>query len=496
MKRAMLAGVRITEGPGDWQLLQRRLDNTADCRIAGTWLDPRERMATVEARIVDEVFQQPVAAHLDWRDADTSPGRSWRHVFASIPAGGPYRIETRLRLKGDNWRLAGDQVHHFGVGDLWLIAGDDNALGFGSGLAEDAPESGVCVFRRNERWAPASHPLHDMTGIRNNRYFSSGAAGQSPWLAFGRLLRRETGLPIGLIPAAQEGTALESWCARDRKSVPTAFDNMIALLRSASSLLDHSTFSMLDGGPCFLPRPQYPPGIAAGMVWFQGNADCRREGAAKKYPSLFANFIANLRDVLQSPDFPVVVCQLNRVIGVGRPAESALWGKVREAQRAAGHDIANLAVVPTLDAGLSDGIHNSARGNVLIGQRAARAALGMVYGKQAPWRAPDFQDAYFLENSRNQVMLEFANVSGDLKPVATEIASLSFSDAAGGAPIRKTQLEPPNKIRVLLNRGLDEEAAVSFCATHNPQLALVDSDNRPPLAFADIAIRTPAYGEP
>lgn len=488
MKRAALAGVKISQGPADWQILQRRLDNRAEAPLAGTWMDPDSRKGVVEARVVDEVFQQPVAGHLDWQDVDTNPDHTWRHVLVDIPAGGPYRIETRLRIDGDNWRLAGDQIHHVGVGDLWIIAGDDNALGFGLGMAEDPVEFGVHVFRRNENWALASHPLHDATGIRNSRFFASGAAGHSPWLAFGRLLFQETGLPIGIIPAAHEGLPLEAWQGKNKTAATPAFDNLLALVKTATSFRDYSAFSLLDGGPLFLPKPDHPPGVVAGMVWFHGNADAKREGAAAKYGAVFAQFVEKLRAALEAPGLPIILCQLNRVIGVTRPTESALWGKIREAQRAAAYDIANLAVIPTLDAGLSDGIHNSAQGNVVIGQRAGRAALGMVYGKTWPWKAPDFQRASFVEGQRNRVLLEFAEVSGELKPIATEISSLAFGDAAGGAPIRKVQLVRPNKILATLNRELGECPTVSFCANHNPPLSLLDNNNCPPLAFHNVAI--------
>ncbi len=489
MKRAALAGVRISQGPADWQILQRRLDNTSEIALSGTWLDPRERLGTVEVRVVDEVFQQPVADHLDWQDADTNPDHTWRSVIQAIPAGGPYRIETRLRIADDNWRLAGDQIHHLGVGDIWIIAGDDNALGFGLGMAEDILEPGVHVFRKNETWTLASHPLHDITGVRDSRFFASGAAGHSPWLAFARLVRKETGLPIGLLPAAQEGLPLEAWQGKKNGDPTPAFDNLVALVKLASSMRDYSNFSLLDGGPLFLSKPDHPPGIVAGMVWFHGNADAKREGASAKYGRVFGELVAKIRSTLEAPKLPVVVCQLNRVIGVSKPMETILWGKVREAQRAAAHDIPHVAVIPTLDAGLSDGIHNSAQGNVIIGQRAARAALGMVYGKTAPWKAPDFRDAWFVDNERNKIMVEFAHVSGEIKPIATEISSLAFADASGGAPLRKVQLVRPNKLMATLNRELGESPTVSFCASHNPPLALLDNNNCPPLAFANIAIR-------
>ncbi|MDR1612051.1 MAG: sialate O-acetylesterase [Planctomycetota bacterium] len=488
MNRASLAGVRIAEGPSDWQIVQRRLDNTADVPLAGSWLDPRGRMATVEVRVVDETRQQPASTELDWHEADTRPDRTWRQVLTSIPAGGPYRIETRLRLEDDGWRLAGDRIHHFGVGDIWIVAGDDNALGFGAGIAEDAPEFGVHVFRRNERWTLASHPLHDVTGLRNNRFFSAGAAGHSPWLAFGRTLRRETGLPIGLLPAAQEGSLLESWHGKGVHTAAPAFDSMVALLRIATSFRDYANFSMLDGGPCFLPKPEHPPGVVAGMVWFHGNADAKREGAAAKYGKVFRDFVLKLRNALAAPELPVVVCQLNRVIGVARPGESPLWGAIREAQRAAAHDVENVATIPTLDAGLSDGIHISAQGNATIGLRAARTALGMAYGKSAPWKTPDFLSASFVEGKRNQVLVCFANVSGELKPATSEISSLSFADANGGAPVRKARIQRPNMILATLNRDLGEAPTVSFCAAHNPPLTLLDDNGCPPLAFSNLAI--------
>ncbi|MDR3077773.1 MAG: sialate O-acetylesterase [Planctomycetota bacterium] len=489
MKRAGLAGVGIAEGPSDWQIVQRRLDNAADIPLSGTWLAPGDRTGMVEVRLVDEAGQLPAAGHLDWTAADSNPNRTWRHVLENIPAGGPYRLETRLRVEGDPWRLAGDQIHHLGVGDLWIIAGDDNALGFGRGGVEDPPAMGAHLFRKNERWALASHPLHDCTGIRDGRFFSAGAPGHSPWLAFAKAVRRETGLPVGLIPAAQEGAGLEAWHSRKKGAGHPAFDNLLSLIHLASSLSDFANFSLHDGAPKKVGKPDRPPGAVAGCLWCHGAADCRREGAAKDYGPLFAGFVGKLREALEAPALPFIVCQLNRVVGVGRAGESALWGLVREAQRAAGHDLERVAVVPTLDAPLADGLHNSAAGNLAIGERAARAALGMVYGRPAPWRFPDFLDAWLEEGKRNRVTIRFRDVSGDLRPVTGESSSLGISDAAGGAPIRKVTLAGSDRILIHLNRELGEKPTASFCATHNPALAFVDDNNLPPLAFAGVAIR-------
>jgi hypothetical protein len=88
--------------------------------------------------------------------------------------------------------------------------------------------------------------------------------------------------------------------------------------------------------------------------------------------------VEKLCAALEAPGPPIVVCQLNDVIGLARPAESALWGRSREDQRA--YDIANLAVIPTADAGVSDGIHGSAQGNIVPGERA---------GRRSAWQTED-----------------------------------------------------------------------------------------------------------
>lgn len=496
MNRTTLPGVRITQGPSDWQILQRRLNNCADIPLAGTWYDPSERMAEVELRLVDETTGRPAAAHLDWHAAaHTQPDRTWRHVLTHVPKGGPYRIETRLSIAAEAWRLAGDQLHHIGVGDLWLIMGDDNAYGFGHGAVADAPEFGVHLFRRNERWSLASHPLHDVTGLRNNRFFSSGAPAHSPWLTFARLIRRETGLPVGLIPAGHEGSLLEHWNNPRKNNPSPALDNTLALLHAASSFYDFANFSLLDGGPRMLPKPEQPAGVIAGCVWYHGNGDTRREGAAATYAMQFQGFIDKLRTVLEAPYLPFVVCQLNRVIGVSKPGESPLWGQVREAQREAAHARGNVAVVPTLDAPLTDGVHNSAAGNIVIGERAARAALGMVYDSPVPWKSPEMTEIVFENDDRAKLVITFANVAGELRPVSSDLSCLTVGDASGGAPVRRVRQLDNCRLHVTLNRELGDGPFVTWCGTHNPVVAFVDDNNCPPLACWRFPVREPEKEE-
>ena len=140
--------------------------------VSGRWA-PKESMGllgsaggTVEIRLVREETGTPVNASLDWRAVETGSDGTWRGDLGPVPAGGPYRLETRFNPKGNKlgeWSLRGDMRHFLGVGDLWIIAGQSNASGYGRAPYEDAPELGLHMLRHNGSWTLASHPLSDAT---------------------------------------------------------------------------------------------------------------------------------------------------------------------------------------------------------------------------------------------------------------------------------------------------------------------------------------------
>lgn len=492
MKRAGLPGVRITRGPAHYQILQRRLDGAADIPLGGTWraMDGDNRPAVVEIRVADPVRNAAVSAALDWHPADTAPDHRWSHVLRAVPAGGPYRIETRLRPGGlDDWRLTGDRIRQVGVGDLWVIAGQSNAVGYGHGPAEDPPTAGVHLFRASETWDLAEHPLHDPTATRHPANFDTGWNDHSPWLAFARRLRAALGIPIGLIPAALGGSPLRAWDPADEN--PVLFHNLRALVHAAASTRRYDEADLSDGGPVLIPPPGDHPGAVAGVVWHQGCSDTESDATASSYTERFARFVEGVRGALDAPALPFVTCQLNRVVGVGDPAASLRWAELRERQRAAAYQIPGVALVVTLDAGLSDGIHNSADGNLVVGERAARAALGMVYGHPVLWRAPDIADARLDPNNRAVVWLRFANVADTLWQATHEITGFAVADEQGGVAVRKAVLRAPDGLRLELVRPLGADPKISHAAGHNPPVCLRDRDGRPVVGFHRVAITPP-----
>ena len=115
------------------------------------------------------------------------------------------------------------------------------------------------------------------------------------------------------------------------------------------------------------------------------------EKAADTYLERFARFVRRLREDLGRPDLPVLTAQLNRCM---TPCDTDLdrqWGMVRQAQREAARQLENVWVVPAIDLPLYDFIHNSAQGNLVLGERMARCALAEIYGKELEWRAPEVE---------------------------------------------------------------------------------------------------------
>jgi hypothetical protein len=92
------------------------------------------------------------------------------------------------------------------------------------------------------------------------------------------------------------------------------------------------------------------------------------------------------------------------------------WSVVREEQRQVPHKVDEVAVVPTLDLPLSDGIHLSPSGNMLLADRAAQAVLAEVYGKDVAYLAPEPSKALRRKDG-TEIELVFANVTSRIDTI-------------------------------------------------------------------------------
>jgi sialate O-acetylesterase len=449
--------VQIDQGPKPFQIVQQDERGFGVIRIAGQFR--RETPGdVVQARIVSEEDQSPVCP---WKPARIEPDGTWQSVFTDVPAGGLYRIETRLAVDGapPEWGLAGDVIHHVGVGDLWIIAGQSNAAGYGRGAVYDPPELGIHILKNNETWDVAAHPLNDPTGSAHPNAEIANP-GHSPYLSFGRTLRSALGYPIGLIQTALGNSPLSQWNPAENPDAPL-YHNLLHCVRLAG-------------------------GRARGVLWYQGESDTN-PGLAETYERRFADFVARLRADLHDDALPIIVAQANRYTGYQSPEEHRGWSRLREAQRNA-RKLGNIAVVPTLDLPLSDDCHTSPAGNLVLGRRKAEVALAMVYGRRTPPMFPDILEAIRGIDGCS-IELRFTGVASRLHFIAPGESDFVVDDETGFAQVRRARCAARDRVRLDLERPVSANTRIHGGDGANPSTTLRDAEeNVPVLGFHAFAV--------
>jgi len=452
---AQYQGVIIASGPQPWQVLQRATDGNASVTLTGAWKN--DAPSVVEVRVASEDTQGP-AAGCDWQKAEMLAEQQWQ-ITLRIPTGGLYRIETRLHQCDAEWRLTGDKIWHIAVGDLWVIAGQSNAVGYGHGLVHDPPQLGVALFGGDEQWRLATHPIFDPTNTKHPANRDGGWVDISPWLAFAKAIYTATHVPIGLIPTALGGSPMDAWDPGHEN--PYLYQNMLAHIAAAG-------------------------GRVAGMTWYQGESDCSLE-LAPTYVRRFSRMVEDFRQRFGA-ETPVVTVQLNRHLFDGDDHSQRSWTMLREAQCQAARLLPRVAVIPSLDLTLADGIHISGVGNIALGERCALTALGMAYHPDIQWHAAEVRDANFSNTERTEVHLRFAHVIDHLLFLAQRPADYVVEDNDGLIPSSNTYVDGTDCVVLTLTRPAGAGAVVHGNYGINPPSTLRDHLHRPVLGFYGLAI--------
>lgn len=335
----------------DYMIIQRDADGFGRAEFSG-YCNANENMVVVAGvyREDDNTMVVP------WQTCERS-GDDWR-IDLTIPEGGLYRVEARLAAceqKPTNNRYDWSSLvaisKHVGVGDIFIMAGQSNMSGYGRDPAYDPPQIGVHLFDNSGDWDIASHPLSSVpdSAYENN----DDCSGVSPGLAFGKMMFRRLGVPIGLVSAARGGSSLEWWNPAEEE--PYLFD---ALKRKINKI-----------------------GKFRGMIWYQGCNETVEQEESDTYLEKFKQAVSLWRE--EFGYFPIATCQLNRHSWKGEDRERR-WGLVREAQRQAALQIPDCYIVPTIDMATVDGIHNSSSSCIVVGERLAGIMLKEHYGFAGP----------------------------------------------------------------------------------------------------------------
>lgn len=457
----MQLGAIIEKGLVDWQIIQQ-VNGKAELSLEGSWYSQEQlHEPKVWVRIIKEDTGDLV---LPWQVSEELGKEKWQITLRDVPAGGLYRVETCLNEGNSRvfeWAIRGDMIHHIGVGDIFVIAGQSNSAGYGKDSIYDPPELGVHLLKNSGRWDMASHPMNDSTGTIHEVNRETANPGHSPYLSFAKQLKRELCYPIGLVQASLGGSPLSAWNSEENGVLYKSMINTINL----------------------------QVGKVKGVLWYQGCSDAA-EGLCDTYLSRFKAMVSYIREDLKDENLPILTVQLNRLVSPSSQDPDRCWGKVREAQRQATRQIDNVFIIPTTDCTLSDLIHNSSAANIVIGERLARVALNNIYGRNFVSKAPDIASARKL--SADSILLTFDNVYNRLYAFEVGAENLPFAveDEKGFANIKSYELSNYNEIIITLHRELEESCKVHGVYEQNPKgvIPIDFASHLPVLSFYGVEV--------
>ena len=371
-----LANVRLPAVIGSHMVLQQKSDVT----IWG-WCDAGEKIKLKTTW--DTTTYNTVG----------SSSARWSLQVKTPVGGGPYQIT----IDGNNKTILDDVL----VGEVWLCSGQSNmemSVSWGIPYADEvanATDKNIRFFYIPR--TTAEYPQDDVKAEwvvcnpDDMKRFSAAA------YFFGKTLRQNLNVPVGLINASWGGTPAEVWTPVE------AIDNNAALKNAAAKLSPSSWWPVtpaLNYNAMIYPIIKYS---IAGAIWYQGEANVK---TASTYTELLSTMIKSWRKAWQK-DFPFYYVQIAPYAGYGENSSSAF---LREAQTKA-LATPNTGMIVTTD--LVDNINDiHPKMKKEVGIRLANYALSETYGKQGlVYKSPSYKN---MKVEKDRIRIYFDNADKGL----------------------------------------------------------------------------------
>lgn len=237
------------QSPREFQVFQRGPGNVGRVRVEGTCPDEVKGLG---ALVVLQAGQGPTWHALG---IDDLPGPTQRfHGVLELPAGGWYSLSV-APAQGE---AALAEVPFFGVGEVFVVAGQSNSTNFGEERTS-TPDDRVAAFD-GTRWWIAADP---MPGVQDT------SDGGSPWPLCGELLRKSLGVPVAFASCGYGGTSLKQW-QRSAHLPSRLYDGLLQRVRAL--------------------------GEYRAILWHQGESDAHAGMKTEEYVELFSNLRRHLAD--------------------------------------------------------------------------------------------------------------------------------------------------------------------------------------------------------
>ncbi len=331
---------------------------SAEVRLAALFTDgvvlQREREIPVWG-IATPGADVTVALDDDSQRAKAGADGKWRVRLAPRKAGGPHVLKVQ-----EAGAAQAVEVNDVLVGEVWLASGQSNMhWTFSHNIRDKEKELDAANDPQLRQFTvgkgQAKQPADDVKGSWHQAdragLLAEGTNGSSAvGYFFGRALRRELKVPVGIINSSVGGTPIEQWSPGGG-----LFNNMIHPLA---------------------------PFALRGAIWYQGESNCIGR-AGMKYVDLKNKLVTGWRDLWKQGEFPFYYVQIAPYTYTARPMlklPSYILPEFWQAQTAvmAAVPKTGMVVISDLVDNVGD-IHPANKQDV--GERLARWALAKDYGR-------------------------------------------------------------------------------------------------------------------
>lgn len=469
------AELRLPTVLGDHMVFQR----DAPVPVWGQ-MDPGEAVAVLFA---DQVKRTTADADGRWRvDLDAMPANASPGVLRVESGGQSLRREDIL------------------VGEVWLCAGQSNMQ---MGLARAADGEAEV--------AGADDPLLRLMRVENH-VVPRGGDVVGEWAAcapasaerfsaagyyFGLELRRELGVPVGLIVSAWGATGGESWLPIeairdlsdfapvierdrqrevDRPKLQAEHEAALARWRAERDAAE------IAGKP-LPPTPRLPmslrpqsragslydsmvlplaPFAMRGSIWYQGEGNV---GQGERYHTLLTLLIDSWRRAWGQENFFFGIVQLPNYRPIVQEPGDSHWARLRDAQCLTAERVPDTGLAVTIDLGEADEGHpKNKRG---VGERLARWALAEVYGLPIAGHGPVFLNVTFEDGD---AIVTFEDGPGELQSTDGQpIGSFAIAGADRRWCWARVEIIGTRTVRVW-SEEISSPVAVRYAWSDNPAL--------------------------
>lgn len=462
------------DSPIRYQVIQRNGGNQGNINVSGHYTN-----ATGASTVIQAYWNgNPVMTLTTTPEVGWSNGGSFSGTLINQPAGqGTLTVKFATHIENDT-------VSDIGIGDIFAIAGQSNAMGYGLANQNYAGTLKASMFGNNDQWKELADPIDSSIG-QVDAISSDALAAGSIWPLLATLIMADQNVPVAFVPAAHGSSYLEPYLTYTYWQRPVGWPPL-----NYPDTLYGSMYR----------RIQAVGGVKAVLYW-QGENEAKDNYSQAAYYTSLNNFANNIFSdlgvkvsVAQIGDFCTTYCP---PLGLDN---------IRLAQQQAWDSSSNVVIGPSLydvyisDEG-SDGLHFQSNTDMQIAANRWWVALKQAYYGGTAGRGPRIR---LIEHVAGTAIFDlYFETASPLTSVLPDLQGFSVTEGGG---ILSAAITGTNKVTITTNAaasgaatvsyGLGRSANIGFLLGLNKVLTDSGTYNLPAEIFKNMATTVPDTNAP